>query len=181
MMVMAENPVRRDTFLLMRGAYDKPGEKVEPGIPAVLPSLPANAPNNRLGFARWLVDRGNPLTARVAVNRFWQLYFGAGIVKTSEDFGSQGEWPSHPALLDWLAVEFMQSGWDVKALQKRIVTSAAYRQSSAASPELLQKDPDNRLLARGPRQRLPAEMIRDQALLAAGLLTEKIGGPSVKP
>ncbi len=180
-MVMAERPVRKDTFVLVRGAYDKHGEKVEPGVPAVLPPLPPGVPNNRLGFARWLVDPGNPLLARVTVNRFWQMYFGTGLVKTTEDFGSQGEWPSHPELLDWLATEFIRSGWDVKAVQKLIVTSATYRQSSKASPSLLQKDPENRLLARGPRFRLPAEMVRDQALAIAGLLQEKIGGPSVKP
>ena len=154
---------------------------VQPGLPAVLPPLPAGAPNNRLGFAKWLVSPENPLLARVTMNRFWQMYFGTGIVKTIEDFGSQGEWPSHPELLDWLATEFIRSGWDVKAMQKLIVTSAAYRQSSKATPELLQRDPENRLLARGPRFRLPAEMIRDQALFAAGLLAEKLGGPSVKP
>ena len=130
---------------------------------------------------KWLVDPANPLTARVTVNRFWQMYFGAGIVKTIEDFGVQGEWPSHPELLDWLATEFIRTGWDVKAMQKLIVTSATYRQSSKVTPELLQRDPENRLLARGPRFRLPAEMIRDQALYAAGLLVEKLGGPSVKP
>ena len=143
--------------------------------------MPAGAPNNRLGFAEWVIDPKNPLLARVTVNRFWQMYFGMGIVKTVEDFGSQGEWPSNPELLDWLATEFVRSGWDVKALQKSIVMSAAYRQSSEATPDLLQRDPENRLLARGPRFRLPAEMIRDQALSAAGLLVEKIGGPSVKP
>jgi len=180
-MVMAEQPVRRDTFFLVRGAYDKPGEKVEAGVPLALPPLPPAAPNNRLGFARWLVDPSNPLTARVAVNRTWQMYLGVGLVKTTEDFGVQGEWPSHPELLDWLATEFVRSGWDMKALQKLILTSATYRQSSRVSAELLQKDPGNRLLARGPRFRLPAEMIRDQALLAAGLLAEKLGGPSVKP
>ncbi|HZT31063.1 MAG TPA: DUF1553 domain-containing protein [Bryobacteraceae bacterium] len=179
-MVMAERPTPRDTFVLIRGAYDKPGEKVQPGVPAVLPP-PAGAPNNRLGLAKWLVDPDNPLLARVTVNRFWQMYFGTGIVKTVEDFGSQGEWPSHPELLDWLATEFVRTGWDVKAMQKLIVTSATYRQSSAASPELEQRDPENRLLAHGPRFRLPAEMIRDQALFVAGLLYEKIGGPSVKP
>jgi Protein of unknown function (DUF1553) len=129
----------------------------------------------------WLTDPANPLTSRVAVNRFWYQYFGVGIVKTLEDWGAQGESPSHPLLLDWLAARFMQSGWDVKAMQKLIVTSATYRQSSQASPDLLQRDPENRLLARGPRVRLPAEMIRDQALVAAGLLKEKVGGPSVKP
>ena len=180
-MIMSESPRRKDTFMLIRGAYDKPGEKVEPGLPAILPPLPAGAPNNRLGFAQWLIARDNPLLARVTVNRFWQMYFGTGIVKTTEDFGSQGEWPLHPELLDWLSVEFMDSGWNVKALQKLIVTSNAYRQSSKASPELLQKDPDNRLLARGPRFRLSPEMIRDAALAEAGLLVDKVGGPSVKP
>ncbi len=150
-------------------------------MPAALPPLAAGAGNNRLGLARWLVDPANPLTARVAVNRFWQMYFGTGIVKTVEDFGSQGEWPTHPELLDWLATEFMRTGWDVKALQKTIVMSATYRQSSKVTPELLQQDPENRLLARGPRFRLPAEMVRDQALAVSGLLVEKIGGPSVKP
>ncbi|MEX2261939.1 MAG: DUF1553 domain-containing protein [Bryobacteraceae bacterium] len=180
-MVMAERTKPRDTFLLIRGAYDVKGEKVTPGVPAVLPPLPEGVPNNRLGFAKWMVDPANPLTARVTVNRFWQMYFGTGLVKTTEDFGVQGEWPSHPELLDWLATEFVRGGWGVKALQKLIVTSAAYRQSSKATPELLQRDPENRLLARGPRFRLPAETIRDQALLAAGLLVEKLGGPSVKP
>jgi hypothetical protein len=180
-MVMQERDVPRDTFLLMRGAYDKPGDKVAPGVPVVLPALPKGVPNNRLGFGRWLVDSANPLTARVAMNRFWQMYFGVGLVKTVEDFGSQGEWPTHPELIDWLATEFVRTGWDIKAMQKLIVTSAAYRQSSKATPELLQKDPENRLLARAPRLRLPAGMIRDQALAVSGLLTEHIGGPSVKP
>ncbi|MEO7653306.1 MAG: DUF1553 domain-containing protein [Bryobacteraceae bacterium] len=180
-MVMAERPARKDTYVLQRGAYDKPGEKVQPGVPAALPPLSSGAPNNRLGFAQWLIDPANPLLARVTMNRFWQMYFGTGIVKTTEDFGSQGEWPSHPALLDWLATEFVRTGWDVKAMQKLIVTSAAYKQSSKATPELVQRDPENRLFARGPRYRLPAEMVRDQALLVSGLLTEKLGGPSVKP
>jgi hypothetical protein len=180
-MVMQEVPKRRDTHLLIRGSYDKPGDLVTPGVPAVLNPLPPGAPNNRLGFAEWVVDPSNPLLSRVTVNRFWQMYFGTGIVKTVEDFGSQGEWPSHPELLDWLATQFIESGWNVKAMQKLIVTSATYRQSSQASPEALQRDFDNRLLARGPRVRLPAEMIRDQALAAAGLLVEKVGGPSVKP
>jgi len=180
-MVMHERDTPRDTFLLVRGAYDKPGDRVTPGVPAVLPSLPAGSPNNRLGFARWLVDPSNPLTARVAVNRFWQVYFGAGLVKTVEDFGSQGEWPSHPELLDWLATEFVRTGWDIKAMQRLIVTSATYRQSSKTTPELLQKDPENRLLARAPRLRLPAGVIRDQALAVSGLLVERLGGPSVKP
>ena len=180
-MVMAESNPPKETHLLIRGAYDHPGEKVEPGIPGALPRLPGGAPNNRLGFARWLVSPDNPLLARVTMNRFWQMYFGTGIVKTTEDFGSQGEYPSHPELLDWLATEFMRSGWDTKAMQKLIVMSATYRQSSKATPELVEHDPENRLLARGPRLRLPAEMIRDQALYVAGLLAEKVGGPSVKP
>lgn len=180
-MVMADVPQRRPTHLLVRGAYDKPGDIVEPGVPAVLNPLPANAPNNRLGFAKWVVDPENPLLSRVTVNRCWQMYFGTGIVKTVEDFGSQGDYPSHPELLDWLATEFIRTSWDVKATQKLIVTSATYRQSSEASPEQRERDPDNRMLARGPRVRLPAEIIRDQALAAAGLLVEKIGGPSVMP
>jgi hypothetical protein len=180
-MVMKEMPTPRDTHILIRGEYDKKGPKVTPGLPASLPRLPQGAPNNRLGFAKWLVDPANPLTARVAVNRTWQLYFGTGLVKTVEDFGAQGEWPSHPELLDWLATEFVRTGWDVKALHRLIVTSAVYRQSSRATRELLQRDPDNRLLARGPRLRLSAEMIRDQALAASGLLIERLGGPSVRP
>jgi hypothetical protein len=177
-MTMADG-ANRDTFVLKRGAYDAPGEKVTAGIPEILPA--GAAPRNRLDLARWLTDRANPLTARVTVNRFWQSYFGTGIVKTVDDFGSQGEFPTNPGLLDWLAVEFMESGWNVKAMQKLSVMSAAYRQSSAATPELLIKDPDNRLIARGPRLRLGPEAIRDQALAVSGLLVEKIGGPSVKP
>lgn len=180
-MVMVEREDPRDTFLLKRGAYDAPGEKVAAGVPSVLPPLAPDWPRNRLGLARWLVDRSNPLTARVTVNRFWQMLFGTGLVKTVEDFGSQGDWPLHRELLDWLAVAFMESGWDVKHLLKTIVMSATYRQSSAVSRELLEKDPENRLLARGPRVRLSPEMIRDQALAASGLLVEKVGGPSVKP
>ncbi len=180
-MVMQERPTPRDTFVLIRGAYDRLGDKVSPGVPSVLPPLPAGCANNRLGFAQWLVDPSNPLTARVTVNRFWQMYFGAGLVKTVEDFGSQGEWPANLDLLDWLATEFIRTGWDMKAMQKLIVTSATYRQSSKATPELVQRDPENRLLARGPRFRLPPEMVRDQALAVAGMLVEKLGGPSVKP
>lgn len=180
-MVMQELPYVRDTHLLIRGAYDRPGDKVTRALPAALPPLPAGAPLNRLGLAQWVVSKDNPLTARVTVNRFWQMFFGTGIVKTVEDFGSQGEWPVHPELLDWLATEFMGNGWDVKALLKTIVTSAAYRQSSRTTPELLAKDPENRLLARGPRFRMAPEMIRDHALASSGLLVEKLGGPSVKP
>jgi hypothetical protein len=180
-MIMQELPVPRDTFVLKRGEYDKKGEKVTPGLPVSLPPLPAGAANNRLGFARWLVDPGNPLTARVAVNRWWQRYFGTGLVKTVEDLGSQGEWPSHPELLDWLATEFVRTGWDIKAMQRLIVTSAAYRQSFQVTKALLERDPENRLLARGPRVRLSARAIRDQALAISGLLVERLGGPSVKP
>ncbi len=180
-MVMEEMKTPRDTFVLVRGVYDKHGEKVSPGVPVTFSPLPAGVANNRLGFAKWLVDPSNPLSARVAANRYWQMYFGNGLIKTVDDFGSQGEWPTHPELLDWLASEFVHSGWDVKAMQKMIVTSATYRQSSKVRPLSLQRDPENRLLARGPRIRLSAEMIRDQALAVSGLLVEKIGGPSVKP
>jgi mono/diheme cytochrome c family protein len=221
-MVMQEMPVPRQAFVLIRGEYDKPGEKVGPGIPSSFGSLPAGAPHNRLGLARWIADRSNPLTARVAVNRMWQMLFGTGLVKTVDDFGSQGEWPSHPELLDWLAVEFMadhspaplrnrgdgggkqyavegqepgsatppnppllrgggKENWDVKALLRLIVTSSTYRQSSRLIPAVQQRDPDNRWLARGTRTRLSAEMVRDQALYAGGLLVEKLGGHSVKP
>ncbi|QDU64357.1 Planctomycete cytochrome C [Planctomycetes bacterium Pan216] len=180
-LVMKEAPTPRDAFVLIRGEYDKHGEKVSHGVPAALPPLPEHAPKNRLALARWLVDPSHPLTARVTVNRYWQHLFGTGIVKTSEDFGSQGEWPSHPELLDWLAVEFVESGWDVKQLLKLIVTSSTYRQSSRITPEKLEKDPDNRLLSRGPRFRLDAEMIRDQALALSGLMIDRVGGPSVKP
>ena len=148
-MVMEELPVLKDTFVLLRGAYDHPGDKVTRGVPAALPPLLADSPNNRLGLARWIVDCRNPLTARVTVNRFWQMFFGTGLVKTAEDFGSQGEAPSHPELLDWLAAEFMRTGWDIKGIQKTILLSATYRQSSVATPELVARDPENRLLARG--------------------------------
>jgi len=180
-MVMEELAERRPTYRLNRGAYDNPAEEVFPGVPAVLPPLPEGVEANRLSFARWLVDPGHPLTARVTVNRFWQMYFGTGLVATAENFGTQGEYPSHPELLDWLATTFVDSGWDVKALQRAIVTSATYRQGSQVSPALRERDPENRLLARGPRLRLPAPMIRDQALAVSGLLAERLGGPSVKP
>ena len=179
-MVMQEGGAK-PAHILNRGAYDAPGEAVEPGTLSSLPAPRADWPRNRLGLARWLVDRSNPLTARVAVNRMWQMLFGAGLVKTAEDFGTQGERPSHPELLDWLAVEFMESGWDVKTIMKTMVMNETYRQSSSLTPEKLEADPENRLLARGPRFRLPAEAVRDQALFASGLLNDKLGGPSVKP
>ena len=180
-MVMAEMKKPRDTFVLARGDYRNQTEKVQPGVPAMLPPLPKDAPLNRLTLAQWLVDPSHPLTARVAVNRFWQMYFGSGIVKTQEDFGVQGEPPVHPELLDWLATEFVRTGWDVRAMQRAIVTSATYRQSSNVTAALRERDPENRLLARAPRFRFPAETIRDTALAASGLLNRQIGGPSVRP
>jgi hypothetical protein len=180
-MVMTELGAPRDTFVLARGDYRNKTEKVTPGVPAILPPLPKGENVNRLTLAKWLVDPNHPLTSRVAVNRFWQMYFGYGIVKTIEDFGVQGEPPVHPELLDWLSTEFIRTGWDVKALQKLIVTSATYRQSSRVTPELREKDPENRLLARGPRYRMSAETIRDNALAVSGLLNDEIGGRSVLP
>jgi len=169
-------------MVLDRGEYDQPTDvQVTPGVPAALGSLPAEAPQNRLGLAQWIIDRENPLTARVTVNRIWQEFFGTGIVKTAEDFGLQGEPPVHPELIDWLSVDFMENGWDMKRLVRQIVTSRAYRQDAKVTPELLRKDPENRLLARGPRFRLDAEMVRDQALFTSGLLVEQIGGPPVRP
>ena len=153
--------------------YDQPRDKVEPAVPSALPPMPASFPRNRLGLARWLIDENNPMMARVTVNRFWQEVFGTGLVKTAEDFGSQGEAPSHPELLDWLAVEFRESGWDVKKIFKQMVMSAAYRQSARSTPLKLEKDPDNRLLSRGPRFRMDAEMVRDTALAVSGLLVGK--------
>ncbi|MFM8275236.1 MAG: DUF1553 domain-containing protein, partial [Gemmata sp.] len=185
-MVMEEMPKPRDAFVLLRGEYDKKGERVQPGVPVALGAQTPRAadvtrrPATRLEFARWLASGENPLTARVAVNRMWLLHFGTGLVKTVEDFGTQGAYPTHPELLDWLATEFARD-WDVKRLHKLIVTSATYRQTSRVTKELLERDPDNRLLARGPRLRLSAEMLRDQALFASGLLVDKQGGPSVKP
>jgi hypothetical protein len=180
-MVMGVATKPRDTFILNRGDYAQPTEKVTAGTPGFLPPLPEGATDDRLGLARWITMKANPLTARVAVNRLWKQFFGTGIVGTPADFGSQGEWPSHPELLDWLAVDFVESGWDVKRLVTMIVTSATYRQSSVATPAALERDPQNRLLARGPRFRLPAELVRDAALKTAGLLVEQIGGPSVNP
>lgn len=171
----------RAAYILTRGEYDKKGEQVERLAPASLPQLPEGVPANRLGLAKWLVSEEHPLTARVAVNRLWQQFFGTGLVKTAEDFGSQGEFPSHPELLDWLAIEFRESGWDVQHIVRLIVTSETYRQSSATTPEKLRLDPANRLLARAPRYRLDGEHLRDQALALSGSLVPTIGGPSVKP
>ena len=181
--VMVELPAdrRRVSRVLRKGNFLDPGDPVEPGVPKALHPYPAGAPANRLGLARWLIDPKNPLTARVAVNRYWAQIFGVGLVETEEDFGTQGEPPSHPELLDWLAVRYRESGWDTKALLRLIVTSATYRQSSKVRPEMLEKDPRNRLLARAPRVRLEAEMVRDQALALSGLLSRKVGGPSVFP
>jgi hypothetical protein len=181
-MVMQEMAAPRETHVLVRGSYDAPGEKVDAGVPEeLLGAWPAGAPRNRLGLAQWLTKPDHPLTSRVVVNRFWQQLFGLGLVKTSDNFGLQGEWPSHPELLDWLACRFIDSGWNVKALMKMMVLSSTYRQSSDAAPALVARDPENRLLARGPRFRLPAEVIRDQALQIAGLLKQSVGGPSVYP
>ncbi len=171
----------RQTHVLERGNYLMPREAVEPGTPAALPGADPSAPKNRLGLARWLVSAENPLTARVQVNRAWQLFFGAGLVRTSENLGTQGEPPSHPELLDWLAVEFREGGWDVKRLHRLIVTSATYRQSSRASPGLRERDPENRLLARGARFRLPSLILRDVALASGGLLDQRVGGRPVYP
>ena len=180
-MIMAEMDEPRATHVLARGAYNRPGERVSAGTPSWLLPMDPALPRNRLGLARWLTDPAHPLTARVAVNRFWEHYFGVGLVKTQEDFGSQGESPSHRRLLDYLALEFVRSGWDVKQLQKEIVMSSTYRQSSRLPEELARRDPDNRLFARGPRQRLAAAVIRDQALAASGLLVGEMGGAPVKP
>jgi hypothetical protein len=182
-LVMGSLKPGRQSHVMDRGAYDRPGEKVAPGVPGFLPPLAPADPANptRLDLARWLVNGENPLTARVMVNRVWQQFFGVGLVKTAGDFGSQGEPPSHPALLDWLAVHFQESGWDVKALVRLLVTSEAYRQGSAAPLELWQRDPENRLLGRGVRFRLAAEEIRDQALAVSGLLVDTMGGKGVRP
>ncbi len=180
-MVMQEMTEQRPTFVLRRGAYDARGDRVEPDVPERIMTLSPDLPRNRLGLARWITDRRNPLTARVAVNRIWKLHFGRGLVATTWDFGAQGELPTHPQLLDWLACRYMDSGWDRKAMHRLIALSATYRQSSSAPTDLVARDPDNRLLARGPRHRLDAEEIRDSALAVSGLLVPVIGGPSVKP
>jgi hypothetical protein len=180
-MVMEERRDARKTFMFKRGQYKNKGAEVSAEVPSILPPLAKELPKNRLGLARWLFAPEHPLTARVAVNRIWAQYFGVGLVKTAEDFGVRSELPSHPELLDTLAVEFRESGWDMKALHKRIVLSATYRQAASITPEKWAADPENRMLARGPRLRLSAEMVRDNALYAAGLLVEKLGGKSAKP
>lgn len=181
LMIMKDRKQTRPTYILTRGEYNQHGEEVFPNTPESVLPMPEKLPRNRLGLAEWLIDKKHPLTARVTVNRFWQNYFGKGLVATSEDFGNQGQLPSHPELLDWLAVVFQEEGWDVKAMQRLIVTSATYRQASKKYPELEEKDPENILLARGPSVRLQAELIRDQALAASGLLNREIGGKSVFP
>jgi hypothetical protein len=182
-MIMKEMATPRETFVLTRGQYDHPDKSrpVERAIPAALGRLPDDAPKDRLGLAQWIVGDEDPLLARVTVNRLWDMLFGNGIVRTPGDFGFQGEWPTHPELLDWLAVEFRESGWDVQHMLRLMVTSSTYRQISRLRPDAAEIDPDNRLLAYYPRQRLAAEQIRDQALYAGGLLVERAGGPSVKP
>lgn len=182
-MIMNDVPKMRDTFILARGDYASPMQEhqVKPNVPTALPGLPANATANRLGLANWLTQADNPLTARVTVNRYWSMLFGEGIVRSLEDFGAQGEWPSHPELLDWLAVDFVESGWNIKRTLKQIVMSSTYRQSTAVTPDKLNADPENRLLSRGARFRLQAEFVRDNALAASGLLVSTVGGPGVKP
>lgn len=180
-LVMEDLPEPRQTFVLVRGQYDQHAEKVNAGVPSIFPPLPKHAPPNRLGLAQWLVDASHPLTARVAVNRLWQSYFGIGLVKTTEDFGIQGDLPSHPLLLDWLATELVRTGWNVKVVQKLILNSATYRQSSQVTTEAHARDPENRQLTRGPRFRMSGEMIRDTALAVSGLLNHRMGGPSVRP
>jgi hypothetical protein len=180
-MVMGERLNPRQSYVRERGMYDQIGEEVSPGVPSSILEFPDELPRNRLGLAQWLISPDHPLTTRVLVNRYWQMMFGEGLVDTPEDFGNQGNMPSHPELLDWLAVYFRESGWDLKELLRQIVLSRTYRQSSVTTPEMREQDPGNRLLARGPRYRLQAEMIRDNALVASGLLVNEIGGPSVKP
>ncbi len=179
--VMGDSEVYRKTYILKRGNYDAHGDEVEPGTPKSILPFDNSLPKNRLGLAKWLFDKRNPLTARVFVNQTWQELFGKGIVKSSGDFGMQGDLPSHPELLDWLAVDFMNHGWDMKRLVKQMVTSATYRQSAVITPDKMKIDPDNTLLSRGPRYRLPAELVRDLVLASSGLLTPTIGGPSVNP
>lgn len=180
-MIMREMKTPRVAHILIRGQYDHPGPVVHPHVPAALGSLPPGAPDNRLGLAEWIASKDNPLTARVEVNRLWERLFGSGIVATADDFGTRADFPTHPELLDWLATEFMRLNWNMKAMLKEMVMSSTYRQSSAITPQLYREDPLNKLLARGPRFRLPAEVIRDQVMYVSGMLTEKLGGPSVRP
>ncbi len=180
-LVMQERETPATAFVLNRGEYDQRLDEVKPDVPAVLPPFDDDAPRNRLGFAQWLLRDDHPLTARVTVNRFWQEVFGTGLVSTAGDFGVSGQLPSHPELLDWLAVEFRESGWDVKRMYRLMVTSATYRQSATATAEKVSRDPDNRWLSRGPRRRMDAEMVRDHALATSGLLVKRVGGPSVRP
>src|SRR5690606_9396201 len=170
---------RRKTYMLQVGLYNKPGDEVQADVPGFLPDLPDGVTADRLALAQWLIDDRNPLTARVAVNRFWQQLFGVGLVNTPEDFGVQGERPRYHKLLDWLAADFRDNGWDVKALLRLIVTSRTYQQASGMTAASFERDPDNRLLARGPRRRLPAWMLRDQALAVSGLLQPQLGGKPV--
>jgi hypothetical protein len=179
--VAQEKPETAMAHVLFRGEYDKRRDPVMPDTPASLGGFPPELPRNRLGFARWLLRDEHPLTARVTVNRFWQEVFGAGLVKTTGEFGVGGDLPTHPELLDWLAIEFRETGWDMKRLFRMLVLSATYRQSAAATPEKLEKDPQNKLLSRGPRFRMDGEIVRDYALAASGLLVRKQGGPSVRP
>ena len=179
--VMNDNTNTPEAYVLFRGEYDRHEARVIPATPAFLPPMAADLPHDRLGFAKWLLQPENPLTARVTVNRFWQELFGVGIVKTSGDFGVAGEVPSNQQLLDWLAVDFREHNWDVKRIFKLMVMSATYRQSAVTTPEKIERDPENRLLARGPRFRMDAEMVRDYALAASGLLVEEVGGPSTRP
>ncbi|HKQ91779.1 MAG TPA: DUF1553 domain-containing protein, partial [Blastocatellia bacterium] len=180
-LALSAREIPRETRIFKRGDWKRPGDAVGPGVPAALHPFPKDAAPNRLGLAKWIVDRNNPLTARVIVNRIWQQYFGGGLVTTPEDFGSRCEPPSHPDLLDWLAVEFVESGWSIKHIHRLILNSAVYRQSSKVTPKLLEVDPYNRWLARAPRIRVESEIVRDVALAASGLLNKKIGGPSVFP
>lgn len=180
-LIFREAPTARPTFIHQRGEWDRTTEQVQRGTPGFLPPMPPNAPNNRLGLAQWMMSPSHPLTARVAVNRLWQQLFGIGLVRTGEDFGTRAQRPNHPELLDWLAVDFRESGWDIKRLMRLMVTSATYRQSARLTPELAVRDPENRLLARSSRRRLDAETLRDQALALGGILVDRLGGPIVKP
>src|SRR5690606_28414541 len=176
-MVMGDLPEPRPTYILDRGLYSAPTEEVFPGVPTAVLPFDGKYPRNRLGLSQWIFDPENPLTARVFVNRLWQMHFGKGLVESSDDFGSQGNLPTHPELVDWLAIRFRESGWDIKKMHKLMVMSATYQQSSKIRPDLRELDPENLLLARGPSFRMTAEMVRDNALAISGLLSPKVGGP----